>query len=217
MISRVDGVSSRSSIIGYTRYWKHNGTSPRSRAEQGGAGGEPATRTCPADRHSSRVDAELTEVSGEPLQPRVTIVDMRGVLVLGCEPVVDRRDDAAEVARPRLAHEVIAVDRAEDHSAAMDPQKGRGVGAAVGAGVHPDSNFRAVGARREVVGDLDLRDAPEGGAQRRFEPLDEHAQLWDVSTEVDLGSGFECDGQLRVELLEERHGRNVVRALIRAG
>ena len=69
-------------------------------SEERGAGGEPASRAGAADDETWTVDSVVVKAGVEPLQARVAVVDVRGVLVLGREAIVDRGDDAPEVGVP---------------------------------------------------------------------------------------------------------------------
>ncbi len=91
--------------------------------EQHRARGEPTARARAADGQAGPIDAEVVEAVGKPAEAQVAVVDVRGVLVLGREAVVDGHDEASEVAGPRLAHEVVTVERADDHAAAVDPEQ----------------------------------------------------------------------------------------------
>ena len=149
---------------------------------------EPAAGAGTADHDAGLVDTVLVTARCEPSQAGVAVVDVRGVLMLGREAVLHRRDEAPEVACPRLAHEVVTVECAEHHAATVDPEERSSAFATVVALVDPHSHVRVpVLARHHVVSDPHFGNRWQRGAQRCLVSLDQKAELRDVATEVDLG------------------------------
>ena len=105
--------------------------------------------------------------------------------MLGREPVLDRDDDRAELARDRDREAVLHVDVADDEAAAVDveqrgaPGRGRGVEGAVHAHRHGTVRSRDLPVVDVDPGRVDVR------VQRRDQGLDPGAGLRDIAQVAD--------------------------------
>jgi len=88
--------------------------------EQRRAGAEAPSGALATDEHSSRVEAEHVSVAGEPLQPRVAVLDGHRVGELGCETVLNGGRDSALLEDPLDQHRCDRPSAPADHAATVD-------------------------------------------------------------------------------------------------
>ena len=141
-------------------------------------GGEPTTGAHTADDDAARVDPMLGAVLGEPDESGVPVLDGRGVLPLGREPVLDRGDRGPGLRGQLEQPGEVVVGGTRDHPAAVQVvEHGHRTGVRPG----PDQDDRRLGrvpGDRHPVGGRRVGAAE--GERRRVRGLDPATQLVDV-------------------------------------
>ena len=169
-------------------------------SEQHGCRSEPAAGALPADRDAIRVDAELARVVMHPPQRGIAIFDPGREGVLGRQPVLDRDDHRAELARDLHRDRVLHVDAADHEAAAVDVEQrgasGRRRGSRGGVYAHRHGTVRSR--------DLPIVDVDSGRVdvrvQRRDQRLDPRARLLDIAQVADRQE-LDDRSQFRVECI----------------
>ena len=108
------------------------------------------------DQHPSRVEAEHLSAAGEPLEPRVAVLDRHRVGELGCETEVNGGRDDVVRENPLDEHRCDGPSTAADHAATVDeidPRTRRTV--MVTAPQHRDDDLAAAVTGHGVIGYLD--------------------------------------------------------------
>ena len=88
-------------------------------------GGKSATGTGPHDGDAVRVDAELVGVRTHPSQRGHAIVERGGERMFGCQPVIRRDRDDAEIPCESPGSERLELRRAHDITTAVYPEHAR--------------------------------------------------------------------------------------------
>ena len=153
------------------------------------------------DQHPSRVEAEHLSAAGEPLEPRVAVLDRHRVGELGCETEVNGGRDDVVRENPLDEHRCDGPSTAADHAATVDeidPRTRRTV--MVTAPQHRDDDLAAAVTGHGVIGYLDR--PPRDDVVERRRTRSRRSELRNgigLERREECGRRFECGFELSVE------------------
>ena len=116
-----------SSSMGYSRYWKATGLSPRSRQRSARAAASSTTRAAAGHADAARIDPQIARVIDDVTQALVAIIEWQRVWRFRRESVFDTDADAGQRAAPFSQAGVVHIAVADHHPAAVHPVEDREV------------------------------------------------------------------------------------------